>query len=155
MTKLEQQPDHAWEVTTLQGWTGIEQTENLAVANETTCNDEILLQSSMKVFVIQGSIRAKRVVNATGFWGREFSSLVPDYNVPLAPIQHQYVVSKSVPELKELPCELPVLRHLDASFYLRLEKDISKVVLVCHQENPLEGWSEMASWSVPTNQRKR
>lgn len=87
VTKLEQQPDHTWEVTTP-----------------------------------QGSIRAKRVVNATGFWGREFSSLVSDYNVPLAPIQHQYVVSKSVPELKELPCELPVLRHLEASFYLRYVK---------------------------------
>ena len=59
------------------------------------------------------------MVNATGFWGREFSSLVPDYSVPLAPIEHQYVVSKSVPELKELPCELPVLRHLEGSFYLR------------------------------------
>ena len=74
------------------------------------------------------------MVNATGFWGREFSSLVSDYNVPLAPIQHQYVVSKSVPELKELPCELPVLRHLEASFYLRhvkhtkLDLEIKRIV---------------------------
>jgi len=98
VTKLQQQPDHTWEITTP-----------------------------------QGSIRAKRVVNATGFWGREFSSLVSDYNVPLAPIQHQYVVSKSVPELKELPCELPVLRHLEASFYLRMERD---GILVGPYESP-------------------
>ncbi len=70
----------------------------------------------------QGSIRAKRIVNATGFWGREFSAL-GDYDVPLVAVQHQYVVTKTVPELKKLPCELPVLRHLEGSFYLRMERD--------------------------------
>ena len=38
-------------------------------------------------------------------------------------MQHQYLVTKTVPEVKELKKEFPVLRHLEGSFYLRQERD--------------------------------
>ena len=38
-------------------------------------------------------------------------------------MQHQYLVTKSVPEVQQLKKEFPVLRHLEGSFYLRQERD--------------------------------
>ena len=44
-------------------------------------------------------------------------------DLPLVPMQHQYLVTKTVPEVKALKKEFPVLRHLEGSFYLRQERD--------------------------------
>ena len=44
-------------------------------------------------------------------------------DLPLVPVQHQYLVTKSVPEVQALTREIPVLRHLEGSFYLRQERD--------------------------------
>lgn len=38
-------------------------------------------------------------------------------------MQHQYVVTESVPEVQALGFELPVLRDLEGSYYLRQERD--------------------------------
>ena len=46
-----------------------------------------------------------------------------DMNLPLVPMEHQYVVSKSVPEIQALKREIPVLRDLNGSYYLRQERD--------------------------------
>ena len=43
--------------------------------------------------------------------------------LPLVPMEHQYVVSKSVPKIQALKREIPVLRDLDGSYYLRQERD--------------------------------
>ena len=80
-----------------------------------------------------------RVINACGFWGREVGKLA-GLDLPLVPVQHQvqlhqptwhlpfltfvtlwpqYLVTKSVPAVQALKKEIPVLRHLDGSFYLR------------------------------------
>lgn len=42
---------------------------------------------------------------------------------PLIPVHHQYVVTASIPEVKALKKELPVLRDLEGSYYLRQERD--------------------------------
>lgn len=42
---------------------------------------------------------------------------------PLIPVQHQYVVTSTIPEVKALKKELPVLRDLEGSYYLRQERD--------------------------------
>lgn len=69
-----------------------------------------------------GTVTANRVINATGFWGREVGALC-GMDVPLVPVQHQYLVTKSVPAVQALKKEIPVLRHLEGSFYLRQERD--------------------------------
>ena len=58
-----------------------------------------------------GTLTARRVVNCTGFWGREVGRLA-GHDLPLVPVQHQYLVTKSVPEVQALKKEFPVLRHL-------------------------------------------
>ncbi|KAM9450975.1 dimethylglycine dehydrogenase, mitochondrial [Clarias gariepinus] len=69
-----------------------------------------------------GTIRANRIVNATGFWARELGQLV-GLEHPTVPVHHQYVVTATIPEVKALKQELPVIRDLEGSYYLRQERD--------------------------------
>ncbi|KAJ7988581.1 hypothetical protein DPEC_G00325040 [Dallia pectoralis] len=69
-----------------------------------------------------GTIRANRIVNATGFWARELGQLI-GFEHPTIPVHHQYVVTATVPEVKALQTELPVIRDLEGSYYLRQERD--------------------------------
>jgi len=41
---------------------------------------------------------------------------------PLIPAHHQYLVTSTVPEVQECPHEIPVIRDLNGSYYLRQEK---------------------------------
>ena len=70
----------------------------------------------------EGILNADLVINAAGFWGKEIGALA-GLNLPLVPMQHQYLVTKTVPEVKALDREFPVLRHLEGSFYCRQERD--------------------------------
>ncbi len=48
-----------------------------------------------------------------GFWAKELSAKF-GVSVPLVPIHHQYLVTKTVPEVRDgLTQELPVIRHLE------------------------------------------
>uniref|UniRef100_A0A4W5K6K1 Dimethylglycine dehydrogenase, mitochondrial n=1 Tax=Hucho hucho TaxID=62062 RepID=A0A4W5K6K1_9TELE len=69
-----------------------------------------------------GTIRANRIVNATGFWAREVGQQI-GFEHPTIPVHHQYVVTATVPEVKSLKAELPVIRDLEGSYYLRQERD--------------------------------
>ncbi|KTG47074.1 hypothetical protein cypCar_00030662 [Cyprinus carpio] len=69
-----------------------------------------------------GTIRANRIVNATGFWARELGQMI-GFQHPTIPVHHQYVVTATVPEVKALKTELPVIRDLEGSYYLRQERD--------------------------------
>ncbi|XP_061654987.1 dimethylglycine dehydrogenase, mitochondrial [Phyllopteryx taeniolatus] len=69
-----------------------------------------------------GTIRANRIVNATGFWAREVGKLI-GFEHPTIPVHHQYVVTATVPEVKALKKELAVIRDLEGSYYLRQERD--------------------------------
>ncbi|KAM6228192.1 LOW QUALITY PROTEIN: dimethylglycine dehydrogenase, mitochondrial-like [Spheniscus humboldti] len=70
-----------------------------------------------------GVIQAKRIVNTAGFWAREIGKMT-GLQHPLVPVHHQYVVTSTIPELKALFLrELPVIRDLEGSYYLRQERD--------------------------------
>lgn len=69
-----------------------------------------------------GIITAGIVVNAGGQWGREIGGLA-GVELPLVPMEHQYIVTEAVPELKTLPREIPVTRDPERVFYMRQEGD--------------------------------
>ncbi|XP_042660711.1 dimethylglycine dehydrogenase, mitochondrial, partial [Tyto alba] len=69
-----------------------------------------------------GIIRAKKVVNTAGFWARDIGKMI-GLQHPLIPVHHQYVVTSTIPEVKALKTELPVIRDLEGSYYLRQERD--------------------------------
>ncbi|XP_064609043.1 dimethylglycine dehydrogenase, mitochondrial-like [Liolophura sinensis] len=70
----------------------------------------------------KGLIRAKQVLNAAGFWGREVAQLA-GIDVPLVPVHHTYVVTSEIPEVVALTKETPVIRDLESSCYLRQERN--------------------------------
>lgn len=67
-----------------------------------------------------GTIRAGIVVNAAGIWGRDVGRLA-GVDLPIVPMQHQYLVTDAVPELAGAHHEMPVVRDVEASFYVREE----------------------------------
>ena len=68
----------------------------------------------------KGEIRAEIVVNAAGQWARQIGHMV-GVEFPIVPLEHHYLVTEPVEELRSLDVELPVLRDADASFYVREE----------------------------------
>lgn len=83
---------------------------------------ELLNTGHWNVHTSLGTIKTQRVVNVAGFWAHEIGRMA-GVELPLVPIHHQYVVTSSIPEVKALKTELPVIRHLEGSFYLRQERD--------------------------------
>ena len=56
-----------------------------------------------------------------GFWGREVGKLA-GADHPLIPIHHQYLVTTTIPEVQALKKEMPVIRDLEGSYYIRQER---------------------------------
>ncbi len=67
-----------------------------------------------------GTIRAGIVVNAAGIWGREVGELA-GVELPIVPMEHQYLITDAIPELLAEHHEMPVVRDAEASFYVREE----------------------------------
>ncbi|MGZ8502794.1 MAG: NAD(P)/FAD-dependent oxidoreductase, partial [Candidatus Limnocylindrales bacterium] len=68
----------------------------------------------------RGTVRAGIVVNAAGIWGRDVGRLA-GVDLPIVPMEHQYLVTDAVPELAADHPEMPVVRDTEASFYVREE----------------------------------
>ncbi len=68
----------------------------------------------------QGTIAADHVVNCAGLWGREVGKLA-GLNLPLMPIEHQYFVTESIPEIEALGREFPLIHDNDGEYYMRQE----------------------------------
>ena len=58
----------------------------------------------------------------TGFHARDVGKLA-GIDFPLVAIHHQYFVTSTIPEVKALKKEVPVIRDLEGSYYLRMERD--------------------------------
>jgi glycine cleavage system aminomethyltransferase T/glycine/D-amino acid oxidase-like deaminating enzyme len=68
----------------------------------------------------KGDVEAEIVVNAAGQWAREVGAMA-GVRLPIVPLQHQYVVTTAVDELRGQTAELPVLRDPEHSYYVREE----------------------------------
>jgi len=68
----------------------------------------------------KGPIGANTVVNAAGIWAREIGRMV-GVELPIVPLEHHYLITEPVAELRARDTELPVLRDVDASYYVREE----------------------------------
>jgi dimethylglycine dehydrogenase len=73
-----------------------------------------------RVVTDEGELLAEVVVNAAGTWAREIGQLV-GLDLPIVPMEHQYLVTEAIAEIEALGGELPLLREVDVSYYLRQE----------------------------------
>jgi len=71
-------------------------------------------------------VRARRVVNCAGLWAERIGGFA-GVHTPAVVLQHQYVITEAIPEVKAYHekhgHQLPVLRDLEGSYYLRDEGD--------------------------------
>ena len=75
---------------------------------------------SWDVVTENGTIHAEYVVNAAGLWGREVAALA-DIELPLAPVEHHYLVTDTMPEIESLDFELPQINDNETGAYARQE----------------------------------
>jgi dimethylglycine dehydrogenase len=68
----------------------------------------------------KGEIRAEIVVNAAGQWARQVGRMV-GVDLPIVPLEHHFIITDALEEVRALQAELPVLRDPEASFYVRGE----------------------------------
>lgn len=69
----------------------------------------------------KGDIRTEYVVNAAGLWAREVGRMM-GVELPIVPMEHQYIVTNDIPELSDLEREIPAAVDFDGAAYLRQER---------------------------------
>jgi dimethylglycine dehydrogenase len=72
------------------------------------------------VVTASGTIHAEYVVNAAGLWGREVGRLA-GIELPLMPVEHQYLVTETIPLIEQLGFELPQINDNETGCYARQE----------------------------------
>ncbi len=70
----------------------------------------------------RSTIECDIVINAAGFYGAEISAMA-GIEVPLAVLEHQYLLTGPVPELDDVSTTFPLVRDPEIMFYLRRESD--------------------------------
>ncbi|HEY9840870.1 MAG: FAD-dependent oxidoreductase [Candidatus Sericytochromatia bacterium] len=78
-----------------------------------------------------GTIQAEVIVNAAGMWAREIGALA-GVNVPLIPVQHQYMVTEQIPGQ---PPNLPTMRDPDNLVYYK--EETGGLIMGGYEPNPL------------------
>ena len=74
-------------------------------------------------------------------WARQIGQLA-GIELPTVPIEHAYLVSASIPEVQALDKEVPVIRDLEGSYYLRQERDglLFGIYESCETMKVCENW---------------
>jgi dimethylglycine dehydrogenase len=75
---------------------------------------------SWDVITDKGNIRAEHVVNAAGLWAREVGRMAGLF-VPIAAMEHHYLITEKVPELAGLEREIINTADFTGEIYLRQE----------------------------------
>ena len=70
----------------------------------------------------KGNINAEIIINAGGLWAREVGKLA-GINLPVQPMEHHYLITETIPEIKERKNEprLPIGTDFEGNIYFRQE----------------------------------
>jgi len=69
----------------------------------------------------KGTITAEHVVNAAGLWAKQVGRMA-GIELPVSPMEHHYLVTETIPEVKALDKELPLVADLEGFTYMRQEQ---------------------------------
>jgi 4-methylaminobutanoate oxidase (formaldehyde-forming) len=83
----------------------------------------------------RGDITCEIVVNCAGQWAREVGRLA-GVNVPVQSVQHQYLITETIPGMKR---NLPTLRDPDRLIYFK--EEVGGLVMGGYEHNPIP-WAE-------------
>ncbi|ASJ72579.1 GcvT family protein [Granulosicoccus antarcticus] len=87
----------------------------------------------------KGDVLAEYVINAGGYRGAEVSQLSEKF-LPMVTMEHQYLITESIPELAAIDQRLPLVRDPDDSYYLRQEK--SGLILGPYEMKATARWKD-------------
>jgi len=87
----------------------------------------------------QGEISCEQVVNAAGCYAREVGEMI-GAAVPITNMEHQYLITEPLPELRDYDGELPVMRDPYTAGYYRQEQQAGLIGIYEHVGS-LEAWA--------------
>ncbi|MBE9557423.1 MAG: GcvT family protein [Proteobacteria bacterium] len=93
---------------------------------------------SWDVETTKGTVHAEVVINAAGLWGREVARMA-GFELPLMTMEHQYLVTETIPEIAALGRRLPSVADRDGEYYMRQE---GQGLLVGTYEKDGRFWAE-------------
>ncbi len=93
---------------------------------------------SWRLVTPKGDIHTEVVVNAAGLWGREVAAQV-GLHVPIIPMEHQYIVTDTIPEVVALKQEIPNVIDFEGESYLRQE---GETLLIGTYEKDSRHWAK-------------
>lgn len=93
-----------------------------------------------KIATDKGDVTAEYVVNAGGYRGAEVYEMSGKY-MPMVTLEHQYLVTESIPELEAAKTLMPMVRDPDDSYYLRQEKT-GLILGPYEKENAKARWTD-------------
>ncbi len=68
----------------------------------------------------EATFECEIVVNCAGFWADDVGRMA-GVRLPVVNMEHQYLVTETMPEVERLAGELPMIRDTDSQFYMRQE----------------------------------
>ena len=74
------------------------------------------------VVTSKGTVNAEHVVNCGGLWAREVGHLA-GMNLPVQPMEHHYLLTETIDEVKNFGSRLPCGIDYNANIYFRQERD--------------------------------
>jgi dimethylglycine dehydrogenase len=114
------------------------------IYRQTRVKELVRLQSGVwHVVTDAGTIAAEHVVNAGGLWAHQVGQMV-GVDLPVVAMEHHYLLTEDLPELRSATRELPLVLDLDGEIYLRQER---KGVLLGVYEKQATPWAvDGAPW---------
>jgi dimethylglycine dehydrogenase len=100
--------------------TGARQGGARIVRNNTVIGLTPMADGGWTVHTEQGDWRAEFIVNAAGYWAKDIARMTGG-DLPLVCMEHHYVVTDRLADIEALNRELPMIRDVDAGFYMRQE----------------------------------
>lgn len=103
-----------------------------------------LASGEFQVETEKGNVTCEHVVNAAGCYAREVGKWL-GVDTPITNMEHQYLVTEPLPEFKDSPVELPVMRDPATAGYYRQEQKAGLVGIYEHT-GAKEAWAARGGW---------
>ena len=93
-----------------------------------------------EVVTEKGTINCEHVVNAGGLWAKQVGRMA-GVELPVSPLKHHYLISDTIPKLKEIDFEVPMTVDLEGFTYMRQDQKgvLLGIYEVEHQHWAMDG----------------
>jgi len=79
------------------------------------------VEGGWQVVTEKGTIHTEHVINAAGLWAKQVGRMA-GIELPVAPLNHHYLISDTIPELEALDFEVPMVVDLEGFTYMRQDQ---------------------------------